>query len=145
LIHGSYCPEYKLEQFCAETITCDERTNSSACNTDLLYRAVGRYTQKQPDFLIKVLRDYVLDIGTGQSVQLLAVEQMICVRFLTGIFPFVSKPRPALGPDLPPFKRVPALVCTKIEQPESEARLHTDYFDRFYFVVSFTSSMQTRG
>jgi hypothetical protein len=44
LHYGSYRPEREFEQFCAETITCDEGTNSSACNTDLLYCAVGRYT-----------------------------------------------------------------------------------------------------
>jgi hypothetical protein len=51
LVHGRYRPERKPEQLCAETITCDEGTNFFACNTVLLYSAVGRYI----DCLIKVL------------------------------------------------------------------------------------------
>jgi predicted nucleic-acid-binding protein len=47
LLHGSYRPERKSEQLCVETLMCDEETNSSVCNTDLLYCAVGLYMKKQ--------------------------------------------------------------------------------------------------
>jgi hypothetical protein len=63
----------------------------------------------------------MLDIRTAQCVYLLAVEQMIRVQFLTGIFLFVSTPRPALEPKLLPIQWVPEALFPEMGQPEREA------------------------